>query len=206
MKQFWDERYARAEYVYGKLPNAYLKQQLALFAPGKILFPAEGEGRNAVYAARMGWDAHAFDQSTRGREKAMMLAGEFGVELDYRTGDLMHVDYSAAQFDAIGLIYVHFPPDVKVVYHQRLAEYLRPGGVVILETFSKKHADYQANNPDAGGPRNIGMLDSAQELASIYTGFEVIELTEMETELREGPFHQGMAHVVRFTGRKKPDQ
>ena len=203
MKHFWDERYAGTEYVYGKQPNEYLRQQLDRFAPGKILFPAEGEGRNAVFAARQGWEVFAFDQSIEGRRKALKLAGEQGVRIDYLTGALEEVDYGTGQFDAIGLIYAHFPPELKAAYHQRLAGFLRPGGTVIIETFSKQHTEYQKVNPNAGGPRNTGLLDSAEELLSIYDGFEILELTETETVLSEGPFHQGKAHVVRFTGKKK---
>ncbi|MDA0985112.1 MAG: hypothetical protein O3C56_04825 [Bacteroidetes bacterium] len=54
MKDFWNERYASTEYVYGKEPNQYFKQILCSLSPGKILLPAEGEGRNAVYAASLG--------------------------------------------------------------------------------------------------------------------------------------------------------
>ena len=51
----WNERFGKAEYAYGTKPNSYLKQQLGHIKAGSILFPAEGEGRNAVYAAKLGW-------------------------------------------------------------------------------------------------------------------------------------------------------
>ena len=202
MKQFWDGRYASEEYVYGKLPNKYLEYQLNMLAPGSILFPAEGEGRNAVYAASRGWDVFAFDQSREGKRKAMELALASNVSIDYRIGEFLELEYKSGQFDAIGLIFAHFPPDKKRMYHQRLAGYLKPGGVMINESFSKQHTEYQQNNPHIGGPRDVALLDSAEELLSFYKGFDILELTETETELDEGPFHQGKAHVVRFTGRK----
>jgi len=49
----WNERYSKAEFAYGELPNEYLKEQIAKLKIGSILFPAEGEGRNAVYAATL---------------------------------------------------------------------------------------------------------------------------------------------------------
>ncbi|MDX1754196.1 MAG: thiopurine S-methyltransferase [Salinimicrobium sediminis] len=52
MQEFWNERYQREEYIYGKDPNEYLKAKLKNLTPGRILFPAEGEGRNAVHAAK----------------------------------------------------------------------------------------------------------------------------------------------------------
>ena len=68
-KEFWNERYAKAEYVYGEEPNDFLKEQLKP-GHGVWLFPAEGEGRNAVYAASLGLQVVAFDQSEAGRAKS----------------------------------------------------------------------------------------------------------------------------------------
>ena len=74
MKDKWDDRYSKSEFAYGELPNDYLKDQLNIIPAGTILFPAEGEGRNAVYAATLGWSVYAFDQSIEGRKKAIQLA------------------------------------------------------------------------------------------------------------------------------------
>ena len=51
----WNERYSKEEFAYGDQHNNYLKEQLEKLKIGKILFPAEGEGRNAVFAAKLGW-------------------------------------------------------------------------------------------------------------------------------------------------------
>jgi len=50
MKEKWDERYGAKEFAFGEQPNNYLKEQLDKIPVGKMLFPAEGEGRNAVHA------------------------------------------------------------------------------------------------------------------------------------------------------------
>ena len=73
MKEFWNERYRQNEFAYGEEPNEFLKEQLAKLQPGSILFPAEGEGRNAVYAAQSGWQVSAFDISEEGKKKAERL-------------------------------------------------------------------------------------------------------------------------------------
>lgn len=69
MNDFWNERFAAKEYVYGTDPNSFYKEQLLLLETGSVLFPAEGEGRNAVYAAKLGWDVTAFDSSTEGNAR-----------------------------------------------------------------------------------------------------------------------------------------
>ena len=78
----WNQNFSHPDYVYGKAPNVFLKQELDKLAPQTILFAAEGEGRNAVYAAQRGWKVSAFDISTAGRQKALRLAAENGVALD----------------------------------------------------------------------------------------------------------------------------
>ncbi|WP_016988515.1 hypothetical protein [Flavobacterium sp. ACAM 123] len=65
----WDDRYSKTEFVYGEEPNNFLKEQLIKIPVGSILFPAEGEGRNAVYTATRGWSSAAFDQGTEGKRK-----------------------------------------------------------------------------------------------------------------------------------------
>ena len=76
MKAFWNENYGNKEYIYGTKPNVFFKEQLDKLKPGKILLPAEGEGRNAVYAASKGWSVTAFDISEIVHKKALQLAKE----------------------------------------------------------------------------------------------------------------------------------
>ncbi|MBL7708640.1 MAG: class I SAM-dependent methyltransferase [Chitinophagaceae bacterium] len=199
----WNERYSKEEFAYGKQPNNYLKEQLEKMDAGKILFPAEGEGRNAVFAAGLGWTVSAFDISTEGKKKAMLLAAANKVTIDYRVGELPALDYKNEEFDAIALIYAHFPAAVKSVYHKTLDNYLRKGGIVIFEAFSKKHMDYLARNEKIGGPKDSGMLFSTDEIKSDFANYEIIELAEKEIELNEGLFHNGRGSVIRFVGRKK---
>ncbi|MGB0432101.1 MAG: hypothetical protein ACPGLV_16620, partial [Bacteroidia bacterium] len=83
MIDFWDKRYGADEFAYGTLPNEFLKEQLKNYSEGSILLPAEGEGRNAVFAAKQGFEVTAFDMSTAGQKKALQLAKSQKVEIDY---------------------------------------------------------------------------------------------------------------------------
>ena len=74
----WDKRYNSPEYVYGKEPNEFFAAELKKLKPGLILLPAEGEGRNAVFAAEQGWKVHAFDSSQVAEDKALSLAAGLG--------------------------------------------------------------------------------------------------------------------------------
>jgi hypothetical protein len=199
----WNDRYSAPEFAYGEQPNNYLKKQLEKLNAGTILFPAEGEGRNAVFAATLGWFVSAFDISEEGKKKALRLAETNQVTIDYQVGELQVLNYSAEQFDAIALIYAHFPAAIKSAYHRALDKYLRKGGLVIFEAFSKKHLDYLSRNEKVGGPKEVDMLFSIDELKSDFANYEIIELEETVIELKEGLFHNGEGSVIRFVGRKK---
>lgn len=199
----WNERYGKEEFAYGMEPNRYFKEQLDKLEAGTILFPAEGEGRNAVYAAQCGWNVSAFDISVEGRRKAIRLAESRLVSIDYKVGDLNSLDYSAGQFDAIALIYAHFPASIKSEYHNRLNNYLRKDGLVIFEAFSKKHLEYIARNEKVGGPKDIESLFSIEEILADFEDYDMLELEEKEIELNEGTTHIGTGSVIRFVGMKR---
>jgi len=202
-KERWNDRYSNTTFAYGEQPNLYLKEQLEKLSAGNILFPAEGEGRNAVFAAKIGWNVSAFDISDEGKNKAMRLAASNGVAIDYRVGEIESLQYKHEQFDAIALIYAHFPADIKSFYHKTLSNYLRKGGTIIFEAFSKRHLECLAKNEKVGGPKDIAMLFSIDEIMSDFPDYVVLELAEKEIELSEGIFHNGIGSVIRFVGRKK---
>jgi hypothetical protein len=198
----WNDRYSIEEYVYGVQPNEYLKEQLETLPVGTILFAAEGEGRNAVFAATLGWTVSAFDISLNGRNKAVRLAESSNVKIDYSVGELPALDYGPETFDAIALIYAHFPANIKSKYHKMLDKFLRKGGIVIFEAFSKNHLDYKRKNEKVGGPDDLASLFSMEEIKSDFANYEIIELAEKEIELQEGLYHYGKGSVIRFVGRK----
>jgi SAM-dependent methyltransferase len=197
MKDFWNDRFADGTYAYGTEPNQFYKKQINELVPGKILFPAEGEGRNAVYAATKGWQVTAFDPSIEGKRKAESLALKMGVTIDYQIDNYEFVDFPKESFDCVSLIFAHMHPAKREEYHKKLMSFLKPGGVLILEGFSKKQI---ARN--TGGPRDIGMLFSANDLKTDFISFSELHISETETDLNEGAFHRGIASVIRVFGIK----
>ncbi len=202
IKEFWDGRYSKPDYAYGVVPNVYFKEQLSKCKVGNLLLPAEGEGRNAVHAAKQGWTVDAFDWSIEAKKKASALANENKVTINYQVGDLNSIVYKPEMFDVIGLTYAHFTTDSIADCHRKLITYLRKGGIVIFEAFSKNHIKYNSENKGAGCPKNPDMLFTVEDIINDFEGFEIIELLEKEVYLNEGAYHQGLGAVIRFTGRK----
>lgn len=203
MKEMWDKRYAVDQFVYGKEPNQFFKDSLEkLNITGKVLFPAEGEGRNAVYAAKQGLSVDAFDISAEGQQKALRYADAEGVNLNYQVGALNELSYTSESFDAVALVFAHFPPPLREGIHSKLSAFVKPGGLLILEAFSVGNLPYREKNPSVGGPDKATLLYTAEMIENDFAGFEIIKLEEKEIELKEGELHNGIAKVIRFVGRK----
>ncbi len=202
-QEFWNERYQKSDFAYGKEPNMFFKEQLQKLKIGSILMPADGEGRNGVFAAKLGWNVTATDLSIEGKNKAEKLAEELGVSLRYVVGDLEKLKFERESFDAIALIYAHFSPWKISTIHQKLKTLLKPDGVILFEAFSKKHLDFQKTNPKVGGPKDLDMLFSIEQIQEDFPDFEVQILEEKEVFLNEGEFHYGTGSVIRFVGKKR---
>lgn len=203
MKEFWNARYQESDYAYGTEPNRFFESQIRTLPIGKALFPAEGEGRNAVFAASLGWEVVAFDLSEAGKAKALKLADARQVTITYEVATLQEFEAEKESFDALVLIFAHFPSQLRKAFHQKLTTFLKPGGTLILEGFSKKHAAFNSVNEKAGGPKDPAMLFSKQELEEDFDGFDIQLLEEAEVELQEGNYHLGKSAVIRLIARKK---
>lgn len=198
MKDFWNERYGAPEYAYGTEPNVFFKQELDGLKPGRLLLPAEGEGRNGVYAAEKGWSVSAYDWSENACKKALSLAETKGVSLDYQVCSLKDLDFEPESFDALALIYVHFPNAVRSKNFELLTRYLKPGGSLIVEGFSPNHLSYQAKDPRVGGPKTDDFLYSVEDMKLHFDGFRFKTLKQEVVTLNEGDGHVGITEVVRM--------
>ncbi|MFD2516121.1 class I SAM-dependent methyltransferase [Pontibacter locisalis] len=198
MKDFWNDRYSQEQMIYGAEPNVFFREHLQHLQPGKLLLPAEGEGRNAVYAALKGWQVAAFDFSEAGYKKAMALAEQRGVIINYQVTDAMNFDCEPESVDAVALIYAHFPPALRLQLHQKVIRWLKPGGTVILEAFHPNQLSYSS-----GGPKDKVMLYKAEMLQDDFNLLKIQQLDEVDIQLNEGAYHSGAGFVTRMVAQKK---
>lgn len=193
----WNERYSKEEYHYGKIPNEFLKQELKNYKPGSILFLGEGEGRNAVYAATLGWNVDAVDSSEAGKVKAVNLANEKNVAINYYIEDVFEFN-SNKLYDAVALIYLHVNDEQKKILHKKALSLLKPSGVLFLEAFEKDQVNY-----NSGGPKDPELLYDLKNIAEDFIDLEFEKLSKDITTLEEGSGHKGQAVLVRFVGINK---
>ena len=197
MNSFWNDRYSGREFVYGELPNVFFAETLSTLKPGNIILPCDGEGRNAVYAAKLGWEVKAFDLSEAGKEKADYLALKYSVIIDFQIKDAATALYPNDTADIVALIYTHLPRDVREKLHHNVINWLKPGGKLILETFCP---DQLKNN--SGGPKDIDMLYTKELLTEDFKNLNIEFLEYASIKLNEGKFHEGPADVIRMIATK----
>jgi len=193
----WDDRYRSDEFIYGKKVNEFLKAELANVPLGRILFPAEGEGRNAVFAASRGWEVSAFDLSEVGRAKALSFADELNCEIDYQISDVLKYK-SDKKFNCIAVCFMHLPSAIHKEAHENLLSLLKPGGIFLLEVFHKEQLPYTS-----GGPKDLDLLYDEVDLRNDFANMDIRLLEKKETILDEGKLHKGKAIVVRMKAIKK---
>lgn len=189
----WDERYRDEGFAYGTAANDFLVSVADRIPPGQILSLAEGEGRNAVYLASLGYQVTGVDGSAVGLAKAAKLARERDVAISTIHADLGEFEIGAEQWEGIIAIYCHVPSAIRRSLHSAAVRGLKPGGVFVLEAFSKEQLFH-----DSGGPQSPDLLMSLEELQQELAGLEFIHAVSIEREVKEGSRHTGLAAVVQI--------
>ncbi len=196
MQNIWDKRYSEKNYIYGTKPNTFFKNWVDKQKPANILFPAEGEGRNAVYAATKGWEVTAFDLSKEGKKKALLLADDYNVQIKYEISSA-ETYVPNKQFSAIVLIFTHFPTSLRYTIHKNMIRLLKPGGQLVMEVYSKDQLKY-----GTGGPKNEDLLYNLEELKSDFSDLQIVKLEKTVRILDEGILHQGKSDVIQLIASK----
>jgi len=168
-KIFWDKKYETEAYIFGKEPAGFLRDHIDLLPRGKALDIAMGEGRNAVFLAKNGFDVDGCDISEIAVKKALDLAKENNVKIHTFVADLETYKLPQNTYDVIACFY----------YLQRdlvpqMKEALKPGGMIIYET-------YTIENRERGfeGPKNKDYLLKPNELLDLFKDFKIIYYREL---------------------------
>jgi SAM-dependent methyltransferase len=189
----WDRRYSEPGYAYGTDPNDFLASVVDRLPSGRVLCIGEGEGRNAVYLARRGFEVTAVDASAVGLAKAEQLARQHGVEIVTVVSDLADYIIEAGTWQAAVSVYCHLPPAVRSMVHRSVAAGLAPGGGLVLEAFTPRQLEFET-----GGPRARDLMMDLASLRTEFDGLHFAVAREIEREVVEGRYHTGTAAVVQI--------
>lgn len=199
LKERWDQRYAISDYYYGTEPNDFLKENLQLFqAKGKILCLAEGEGRNAVFLAKLGFDVTAVDISEVGLQKLSELANASNVKVKTICANLADFQIDPESWDGIISIWCHVPSALRAKLYKNCVSGLKKSGVILVEAYTPDQIPLKT-----GGPQDPDLMPWLRQLQEELKGLQVLEAQEIQREIHEGLGHNGLSAVVQFIGKKE---
>lgn len=198
MKSMWDKRYSEEGFAYGEGPNDFLAKHYSRIKPnGNVLCIAEGEGRNALFLARKGFKVTAVDFSEVGMSKAKKIAEKENLPLETIVSDLEVFDLGEAKWDAVISIFAHLPPTIRKIVHGRIETSLKDGGLLILEAYRPEQLEL-----GTGGPPKRDMMMNLEILRMEIPHLKPELQQEMERNIHEGKYHNGLSAVVQYIGKK----
>ena len=197
---FWNKRFDTPDYIFGRAPNEYLQTPAKRYLKkgDTVLCVADGEGRNSVWLAKQGMQVDAFDLSEVALKKAVALAKEEVVHVQFSLASTEAWDWQPNQYDAVVGIFIQFAdPVMRPRLFAQMVSTLRPGGLFIIQGYTPKQLEFKT-----GGPSILEHLYTEDMIRTLIDDLEPIDLCLYEKELSEGPKHTGMSALLGLVARK----
>ncbi|MFO8173899.1 MAG: SAM-dependent methyltransferase [Gemmatimonadota bacterium] len=191
----WDDRYAMEGWLFGTEPNDFLKQEAHRIPAGHVLCLGEGEGRNSVFLAELGYEVVGVDRSQVGLDKAQALARDRGVFVETVVSNIEDFDLQEREWEGIVSIFFHLPPELRKRVHSAVVKGLAPGGILILEAYTPRQLEL-----GSAGPPEVEKLMTLSGLREELQGLDFLVGHEIERDVREGEMHRGLGSVVQIVG------
>ncbi|MEV7404724.1 class I SAM-dependent methyltransferase [Streptomyces sp. NPDC091267] len=154
--ELWDERYRGSDRIWSGNPNTALVREVEGLKPGRALDLGCGEGADAVWLARWGWQVTATDISRVALGRAAGHAAEAGVadRIDWQFHDL-GASFPEGEYDLVSAQFLHSMGDLpREQILRRAAAAVAPGGVLLVvghagfPAWEHDHADVELPTPD----------------------------------------------------------
>ncbi len=172
----WDERYRDSELVWSAGPNQFVESELVGLPAGRAVDLAAGEGRNAIWLSRQGWQVTAVDFSQAGLDKGRTLAGDLPVEWVCADATTWTGDGS---YDLCVIAYLQLAADERRAAVRNGFGSLRSGGTFLLVAHDSSNL-----TDGTGGPQDPAVLMTAEDVLGDLDG-ERFEVQRAERVPRE---------------------
>jgi len=192
--EFWDEMYGSRDQLFSGNPNGALVTEAADLPPGQALDAGCGEGGDALWLARRGWQVTAVDISRTALERAAAASTDVADRIVWTRADLTATPPPARSFDLVSVQYFPLLRQPDHVAVRALLDAVAPGGTLLF--VSHDLADLSSHH---AGDRNHG---HAFDPSDFYQPAEIAKLLGEdwavlinETRPRTAPAPEGARHV-----------
>ncbi|MEV0554319.1 MULTISPECIES: bifunctional 2-polyprenyl-6-hydroxyphenol methylase/3-demethylubiquinol 3-O-methyltransferase UbiG [unclassified Streptomyces] len=130
--QFWDEMYRSRDQVFSGDPNGVLVTEVTDLPSGRALDVGCGEGGDALWLARHGWQVTAVDISATALQRAAATAADMKSRVAWTRADLNITPPLADAFDLVSVQYfpLSLQPDHTTL--RGLLNAVAPGGTLLF--------------------------------------------------------------------------
>lgn len=159
----YNSLYAGGSEVFTREPNALLVEAVRNRKPGRALDVGMGQGRNALFLSRNGWEVTGIDSADEGIRQAKAEAARLALRLTAEVSTFEAYDFGKEKWDLIVLTY---EPTKAIA--PKVAQALRPGGIVVVED---RHLETRRVWPTGTFANN--------ELLSLFPGLRVLKYEDV---------------------------
>ncbi|MEU1273427.1 class I SAM-dependent methyltransferase [Streptomyces sp. NPDC005799] len=128
----WDDRYSDRQQLWSGRPNGALVAEVAGLTPGRVLDVGCGEGADAVWLARRGWDVTALEVSGVALRRAAGHARDAGLAVHWVHAALTDAMLPPASFDLVSAQYPALLRTPDAAAERALLSAVAPGGMLLV--------------------------------------------------------------------------
>ncbi|MCB5178154.1 SAM-dependent methyltransferase [Streptomyces antimicrobicus] len=175
--EFWDARYRQSDRIWSGNPNGVLVREVEGLPAGRALDLGCGEGADAVWLARRGWQVTGTDISAVALERAAGHAAEAGVadRISFERHDL-GASFPTGEYDLVSACFLHSPGDMpRERILRAAAAAVAPGGVLLVAGHGGTAPGHENPHPELHFPTPQEVL---ADLELPEDGWEVLVCAE----------------------------
>jgi SAM-dependent methyltransferase len=195
-RPYWEDRYGAPGYTWSGNPNPVLVTEATPLAPGRALDVGSGEGGDALWLARRGWNVTAVDIATnaleKARERAESVVSAAAARIQWVQQDLTAWSPQPETYDLVSAQFMHLPQPHRSALFRSLAAAVAPGGTLLIVGHDASDLDL---DPDEHGARLDELMFTADDVVTDLDGTLRIEVAE--SRRRQPGAGHGLTSVMR---------
>jgi SAM-dependent methyltransferase len=190
-REFWDDRYGSDDQIWSGQPNPHLVTYASELRPGTALDLGSGEGADAIWLARQGWQVTGLDVSPVALDRAAGRAAKSGVGDRVTWGEADALTWTAdGTYDLVAAHFMHFLRPAWRRLHERLAAAVAPGGTLLVVGHHPDDGRHADEDHDYGDVR----FTADEVAASLEPGdWTTIDALRLEREQIDRDGHAAIA-------------